>query len=81
MTPSASPPRRHTPSPRGAVARFWRLHGLGRSAALDVNTETGEMVCLATISDSGAEGLGEPGQPYSECWLRVVSTTRGVLGP
>lgn len=67
-------------SPRAAVARFWRLHALGRSAALDINTETGALVCRASVSDSGAEGLGAPGQPYSECWLRVVATTSGVLG-
>jgi hypothetical protein len=68
-------------SPRAAIARFWRLHELGRSAALDINTETGELACLATISDSGAEGLGTPGQPYSDCWTRVVQTNKGSLGP
>jgi len=76
-TPSSS----RTGSPRAAIERFWRLHELGRSAALDINTETGELACLATISDSGAEGLGTPGQPYSDCWTRVVQTSSGSLAP
>ncbi len=77
MDLSATLPRS---SPRSAVARFWRLHDQGRSAALDICSETGEMVCIATISDSGAEGLGKPAAPHSECWLRVVTTTCGELG-
>lgn len=77
MTTPSSP---RTGSPRAAIERFWRLHELGRSAALDINTETGELACLATISDSGAEGLGTPSQPYSDCWTRVVQTNKGSLG-
>jgi hypothetical protein len=77
MDLSATLPRS---SPRSAVARFWRLHDQGRSAALDINTETGELVCMASVSDSGAEGLGTPAAPYSDCWLRLVTTTCGELG-
>jgi hypothetical protein len=74
------PSENATHYPRAAIAKFWRLHDLGRSAALDLNTETGEVVCMASISSAGAEGLGTPGQPYSACWVRVVSTMSGVLG-
>jgi len=68
-------------SPRGPIARFWRLHDQGRSAALDICSETGELVCIASISDSGAEGLSEPAPPHSDCWIRVIATIRGELGP
>jgi len=65
--------------PRHVIEKFWALHALGRSAALDLNTETGELICRHSVSDTGAEGLAAPGQPHSDCWCRVVCTDRGAL--
>jgi len=61
------------------INKFWEFQKLGKSAALDVNNKTGEMVCLYTKSGAGADGNGTPPQTYSSDWTRICLSDKGVV--
>lgn len=62
------------------IQEFWRLATTNKSAALDINTLTGQLVVQATKNlDTGAVGIGTPGEPYTVDWERIILSTRGVL--
>lgn len=62
-----------------AKRMFDGLHKSGKSAALDINLKTGELICNATKSVSGEMGNGTPGIPYTDDWMRIIETKSGVL--
>lgn len=63
-----------------AIQKFWRLASSGKSAALDINTQTGELLVQASRNlDTGAEGNGAPGVPYTGSWRRIILSTCGAL--
>lgn len=64
---------------REAINKFWELIGAGKSAALDVSTETGEMVARFSKSAEGAEGNGTPPIPYTDAWARVMVGLNGQV--
>jgi hypothetical protein len=64
---------------REHIAKFWALAAAGKSAALDINAETGELALLCTRSTSGAEGNGTPPACWSSSWTRIISSEKGVI--
>ncbi len=64
---------------RAAISKFWQLQAQRRSVALDINTTTGELVALHSVSKDRSEGLGAPGMPYGPEWARIMSCTNGVI--
>lgn len=52
----------------------------GRQAGLDVNSVSGDVLCMMSMSlDGKTEGAGTPGIPFTEQWLRVASCKDRVL--
>lgn len=71
-----------------ASGLFWTLHRLERCAAIDFNTETGELVLRATKRESthddpesptDALGWGTTPDPFSPAWVRLLETRDGKL--
>lgn len=63
------------------LQKFFELQKKNRNCALDVNTEMGEVVCRFSRSRSSLwdhsagrdlDGVGEPGEPYTDKWMRVA---------
>ena len=61
------------------IQKFWKLAEQKRNAALDINKDTGEIICRCTKSATGEEGIGATPLEYSENWLRVVTSKNGVI--
>lgn len=66
-------------SPITEKITFNKLHAAGKSAALDLNTKTGQLICRASKSANGDLGNGSPGAPYGDDWVRIVETKNGEL--
>ena len=52
------------------------LYRLGRKVALDVNPKTAEVVSTCTRPMGGAKGVGSVPMPYTDDWVRVMSSER-----
>lgn len=64
---------------RVTIAKFWRLAGERKSAALDVNTKSGEMTVRRSVSSEGIEGEGVVPATYSDDWARIVTSVQGMI--
>jgi len=64
---------------RAQIEHFWMLANAGKSAALDINTITGEMAVRCTRSAEGVEGKGAPPACYTDDWARVVICINGKV--
>ncbi len=62
-----------------AITKFWALANAGKSAALDININTGELVVRCTVSATGAQGNGAAPATYGDDWARIVSSDRGQV--
>lgn len=61
------------------VIKFWQLHREKKSAAIDLNIKTGEIVCRCTHSIDDVYGNGTPPISFTDDWLRINLTLKGVL--
>lgn len=61
------------------IEGFWKLVGNCRSAALDINTKTGELALRCTHSKTGELGLGTPPTVMSDDWARIVASDKGTI--
>lgn len=62
-----------TPLNYDSYKLFKDIEKVHRNAALDINPETGELVCMYTDGGAGI-GVGSVPQTYSENWTRVLET-------
>ena len=67
------------------IGRFWKIHTLGGSAALDVDSVTGNVACVTgNLADSLFSGFNEAQtppipKPYTEHHHRIMETVKGNL--
>ena len=62
------------------VKKFFDLMAAGKKAALDVRLDSGDVVCQFSKNiETGEEGNGTPGQPFTHEWTRVASCDRHEL--
>jgi hypothetical protein len=64
---------------RSQIEQFWMLANAGKSAALDIDTNTGELAVRCTRSSAGVEGNGYPPACYTDDWARVVICINGKV--
>lgn len=61
------------------IKKFWDLAEAGKSAALDINDESGDLVCRFTKSVTGEEGNGVAPIEYTDQWIRVAVLKNGEV--
>lgn len=61
------------------IDKFRLLQKTKKSAALDINSETGELVVRCTKSTAGEEGNGTPPIPFTDKWERIMVCNKGVV--
>jgi hypothetical protein len=61
------------------INQFWSVAEAGKSCALDINSQTGELVFRATKSGSGEIGNGTPPIPMTDNWVRLMVCIKGVV--
>jgi hypothetical protein len=64
---------------RTHITKFWALASAGKSAALDINTKTGELTVRCTRGAAGDEGNGEAPGTMSDDWARIMTASRGTV--
>jgi hypothetical protein len=64
---------------RSQIEHFWMLADAGKSAALDINTITGDLAVRCTRSLAGVEGKGTPPACGTDAWARVMSCINGEV--
>lgn len=64
---------------RTQIEKFWHLASAGKSAALDIHTQTGELQARFTRSANGAAGNGAPPATMGDVWARVVACADGII--
>jgi len=64
---------------RTHIDKFWSLAMASKSAALDINTKTGELAVRCTRSASGDEGNGTPPACMTSDWARLMTSDKGVI--
>lgn len=61
------------------IEHFWALAGAGKSAALDINTATGELAVRCTRNAAGDEGNGAAPACMSDAWARLMTSDKGTI--
>jgi hypothetical protein len=61
------------------IQEFWKLAEAGKSAALDINIKTGELLLQASKSKTGEIGNGTPAIPFSDDWARILLSNKGTI--
>jgi hypothetical protein len=62
-----------------AIEEFWTLANAGKSVALDVNLETREFSVRYACTTTGEDAYGTPPRTMSEKWVRIVTSTGGLI--